>query len=1208
MPASLPNRLWLALALLLLAHSAALRAQTLPGFNYNSSDNSFTYDDPADPGAVVTGFIRKPSGPAAAGQAVIICHGKGGSAANFNSQHAVNFQAWGYYCIVPQLSHAGAGGGSPDNEGYCPENTRIVRACRKILAATPEVDPARVGMFAHSMGAYFTGGFCGEDPAPYPAIRAAVLGAGGSQSGTGSSSNAVPTAAEVAGITAPLLLFHGTGDSSYPLSQNLKASLDAHAVANRLNLYQGVPHGIFDANQKRDEAYALARAWFSQHGVLAFAGNTAPTITAPATVTISAGVPSASIAITIGDNETAAGSLTVQAFSLDSDVAGSASPPVTPYVGRLQNNQLSIGGSGPNRTLTISPSAGKTGTVEVALVVTDGTAGTGQLAAVTYLQVTIQDASPPPTGNFRPEISWIADQRTASGVAVNNLAFTVSDLETPAASLTVGAVSSDLTLLPANGITLGGSGTNRTISLAPAAGQSGVATVTLTVSDGAKSTATAFTLTAAGTVAGNTAPTISAVAGDAIAAGTVFGPATVIVKDTEQSETALTLTAASSNLTLVPLSGVVVSSTGYGRTVQVTPASGQSGRVTITLTVSDGANSASTAFVLDVLTGNSPPAIAALPGLQTVHLDVAPPPLTFTVSDAETSAANLRVLATSSNTTLLPLAGIVLSGSSASRQLALTPAGGQTGAATVTLSISDGDYTRRAELLFVVTDPAAAAAQFSRPRGVFVLDSVGGTNYTTTFGAAISLRDGNIRSHAFVDGFTLRIAWRDVESDTTPGQYDFTILQNALGKLPSGQRLSLIIVPGQIDRPGEPQYLAATSGVQTWNDGGVTRPTPWDPYMRERRRAMLHAMANAVTGGVALKNDPRLDLLDPYLPGGFTGIRDPNSTPLRNLPGYTRQKLLAAVQDELRTLQDEFPGKFVQLGFWPITDNENATYGGTAAADWLRQQLLTEFNGITRPRIGFFMENLAAKRTGPNLDPYSATPVTGFASQLFAGRDAAWNGFQMLGSWSRPFNDGHVTNTLYGTPNDAMEFAFNTYRAEYYEVYVGDIDNAAFQPAFQRWHDFYATAATTNPASDEDGDGLPLAWEQQHQLAPTLPDSPTGDSDRDGLPLLLEYSFNQSPSTATASAAFPHCAVVFDPADQQTYLHYTYLRRIDAPPISYTVEVSSDLATWDSNPAYFQTVSATPSGDGITEWVTLRVLPAVGAEPLRFLRTKVAPH
>jgi hypothetical protein len=64
--------------------------------------------------------------------------------------------------------------------------------------------------------------------------------------------------------------------------------------------------------------------------------------------------------------------------------------------------------------------------------------------------------------------------------------------------------------------------------------------------------ATAFTLTVANAVDGNTPPLISALASEAIAAGTIFGPATIIVKDTEQAETSLVVTSASSNTTLVP--------------------------------------------------------------------------------------------------------------------------------------------------------------------------------------------------------------------------------------------------------------------------------------------------------------------------------------------------------------------------------------------------------------------------------------------------------------------------------------------------------------------------------------------------------------------------------------------------------------------------------------------------------------------------------
>lgn len=1186
----------LALIVLLIAGSAAAQSPpVLPGLTING-DNSFSYDDPDDSAPVVTGYLRLPA--TVHGHAVMICHGKGGSAANFNSQHAANLVQWGFVCIVPQLTHAGSGSpnGSSD-EGYCPGNSAIGRACLKILNATPGVDMTRVGMFGHSMGSYFTGGFCGENPSPYPAIRAAVEGAGGCQAGTGSSANALPTGTEVAGITAAMLLFHGTGDPTYTSSQNLQTSLIAHTVPNRLNLYKGVPHGIFDASQKREEGYAISRAWYTQHGVLAFPGNTAPTISAPASVIVTAGTSSSPVAITINDAQTAASSLALQAFSLDSDVAASTTPPVSAYSGLIQNNQISLGGSGSNRTLTLSPSAGKSGVAEIALVVTDSTAGNGQLAAVTYLQVTVQSGAPSSL-NCRPDISWIADQRTTPGVAVSNIAFTVTDVETAAGSLSVTATSTNTTVLPQANVLLGGSGSSRTISLTPAAGQSGVSTLTLTVSDGVKTTATAFTLTVAAAVGGNTAPTVQAIAGDTIPGNSVFGSVPLIIKDTEQAENTLTVTAASSNTTLVPQNAIALSGVSYGRTVQVTPASGQSGRVTITLTVSDGTNTSSTAFVLDVISGNAAPVISGLPTVHQREIGGAAPTIDFTVSDAETTTSDLRVTAASSNTTLLPAANIVLAGSGSARTLALTPASSQTGAATVTLSITDGDYTRRAQLLFVVTDPNAASTQFSRPRGVFILDSAGAANYTTTFGSTISLRDGNLRSHAFVDGFTLRVAWDDIESGSTPGQYDFFIIQNLLAKLPAGQRLSLIITPN------DPAYIATTPGVQTWNDAGTTRATPWDPYLRARRRAMLAAMGSLVTGGVALRNDPRLDMLDPYLPGGFTGIRDPNSTQLRNLPGYSRETLLAAVQDELRTLQQEFPGKFVQLGFWPVMDTQDASYGNVTAWEWLRQQVLNEFNGSTRPRVGFFMENLAAKRTGLNVEPYSGTPVTGFASALFASRDTTWNGFQMLGSWTRPFNDGHVTNTLYGNPNDAMEYAYNTYRAEYHEVYIGDIDNTASQPALQRWHDFYESAITTSPDSDEDHDGLPLAWEQTHGLNPLLANSQLDDGDHDSIPLLLEYAFHQNPN-APSPGALPVSSTAIHPGDGLNYLLFQYLRRTDAPQLTYTVQVSTTLGVWQSGPGVTQEISAVPTGNGVTQIITVRVLPATGPGEQRFVRLMV---
>jgi hypothetical protein len=103
---------------------------------------------------------------------------------------------------------------------------------------------------------------------------------------------------------------------------------------------------------------------------------------------------------------------------------------------------------------------------------------------------------PPPPANTAPHISDVTNQTVQAGGTAGPLSFTVSDAETAAGSLTVTASSSNPALVPASGIALGGSGGSRTVSVTPAAGQTGTATLTLTVTDAGGLTATdTFTLT-----------------------------------------------------------------------------------------------------------------------------------------------------------------------------------------------------------------------------------------------------------------------------------------------------------------------------------------------------------------------------------------------------------------------------------------------------------------------------------------------------------------------------------------------------------------------------------------------------------------------------------------------------------------------------------------------------------------------------------------
>jgi hypothetical protein len=104
--------------------------------------------------------------------------------------------------------------------------------------------------------------------------------------------------------------------------------------------------------------------------------------------------------------------------------------------------------------------------------------------------------TPPAAVNSAPTISSIAGQTIDEGDASNALAFTIGDAETSADALTVSVSSSNGSMLPADAFEITGSGSSRALTIFPAADQSGSATVTIAVRDGAGATSSSkFDLT-----------------------------------------------------------------------------------------------------------------------------------------------------------------------------------------------------------------------------------------------------------------------------------------------------------------------------------------------------------------------------------------------------------------------------------------------------------------------------------------------------------------------------------------------------------------------------------------------------------------------------------------------------------------------------------------------------------------------------------------
>ncbi|WP_276371977.1 tandem-95 repeat protein [Chryseolinea sp. H1M3-3] len=412
--------------------------------------------------------------------------------------------------------------------------------------------------------------------------------------------------------------------------------------------------------------------------------NDPPTISAITDQSTPANTATGAIPFTVGDPDNPVGDLTVSGSSSNVTVVPNAS--------------IVFGGSGANRTVTITPAAGQSGATNITITVTDGTAN-----ASTSFTLSVNDVNDPPT------ISTIANQTTAENTATAAIPFTIGDAETSASSLTVTASSSNTSLVPAANITFGGSGANRSVSIDPGASQSGTATITITVSDGSSSTSTSFDLTITPV---NDNPTITPISNQTTAENTPTPAIPFNIGDAETPAVNLVLSATSSVTTLVSNGNITFGGSGSDRTVTITPTSGQNGSTEITISVSDGSAVTSTSFTLTVSSVNDGPTITSISN-QTTNEEVATAALPFTLSDPDTPIGSLTVTAISSNETLVPNNNIVLFGDNISRTVTITPASDQTGTTTITLTVTDGTASASTSFQVTVTavnDPPSITA------------------------------------------------------------------------------------------------------------------------------------------------------------------------------------------------------------------------------------------------------------------------------------------------------------------------------------------------------------------------------------------------------------------------------------------------------------------------------------------------------------------
>ncbi len=331
----------------------------------------------------------------------------------------------------------------------------------------------------------------------------------------------------------------------------------------------------------------------------------------------------------------------------------------------------------------------------------------------------------------------------------------------------------------------------------------------------------------------------------------------------------------------------------------------------------------------------------------------------------------------------------------------------------------------------------------AQPTGIYALDNNQG-----------KFRDANIRDYSFVDGFVWRTSWADFE--TSQGVYDYAGLDHIIQRLDSiNKKLTILFGAYSV----EPSYIAVQAGVTTYpftdpiSNVTTTRAVPYDGYLLQRFRLFLASLADheiySLSSGtmIALKDHPVLANIATNIPGlgAIRNVNGLNTSLQTEWPNYTRSKFMDSLIVSMKIQTDHFPTKNV---FIPSYRNINDDISSPSLADFVKAQLLVNFDGVQNPKISFWQENLAGF-TDTATKLFTGLPTTTFATPLVGLGNSAFTMFQMLQGWTTPFLD--PAKTANSTPFDAMCYAYSTYGASYFEVYVSDLDNIVYQQLFDDW-------------------------------------------------------------------------------------------------------------------------------------------------------------
>jgi len=185
--------------------------------------------------------------------------------------------------------------------------------------------------------------------------------------------------------------------------------------------------------------------------------NLPPQLPAFSNVVVSYAAPFVSIPFQVSEPGLPAASVTMSATSSDTNL--------------VPNEQILFSGADSNRLITINANSNILTNTTISVIGT-GPCGANRQSSFDFSLT-----------NYPPQISSIPSQHGPVNSSLGPISFIVSDFETPADQLNIAISSSSNNVVATNQIVLGGSGTNRTITILPGTNTAGTASITLKVTD-----------------------------------------------------------------------------------------------------------------------------------------------------------------------------------------------------------------------------------------------------------------------------------------------------------------------------------------------------------------------------------------------------------------------------------------------------------------------------------------------------------------------------------------------------------------------------------------------------------------------------------------------------------------------------------------------------------------------------------------------------